>query len=259
MSKVLEFIKMRIILGLKENKEYKANLFSIFLTDIMYLITSIFFYLILQDLIGDEILNWSAFDFMLYGFLVYLSFKFIRMLSFSSLPRFLILGKLNVILTKPITPFLFLSTQGFRGFRFVSISYLFLIILSLIFYNNYSNIFLGILVYFYGLFYLIVLYNFLYSLSFVTKSISWIFNIYTPITMMTRNYTPKLFTNFSWNLFFNLQPIAICGYYTIEVLKGNFLFFSNNYFLYSLIILFILIFFIYLLWKIGLKKYEAFG
>jgi hypothetical protein len=88
---------------------------------------------------------------------------------------------------------------------------------------------------------------------------SWLFRVgIFEVDKIGRQFTPKLFENyFTLNIFY-LLPSGIGGYVLVEILNGNLEIIYENI-LFIFISIFFLILGIYVMWKIGLKKYEAFG
>ena len=75
---------------------------------------------------------------------------------------------------------------------------------------------------------------------------------------ITRKFTPKVFDNLSISYIFYLTPVAVTSYFTIEILNNRF----EQYLFYFPFMVLTSLFFIigiYILWKKGLEKYEAFG
>ncbi len=255
MANYFDFILTKFSLSYKENSEYKINLWSAILANISIVFVFILFFEVLSSLISN-ILNWTRYDFILYSILILTGSKIYFIICIRKFNRFLLNGDLNTILTKPINPLFHQFFNNLRGPILIIFPILILIILILIFLGNYSNFLLAFLSFFLGFILLSLILSIAESLAFFMKNNFFIINLVQNINQSSRSFTPKLFENFS--ILFYFLPYSLIGFFTIEILNGKVIFFLN----YLIIFLeLILIFFILLLiiWKIGLKKYEAFG
>lgn len=110
----LNIFKERIKIALKENKEYKAQLYGLLFFDlVLFLVYSLFYY-VYGGFVND-ILNWSKFDFLMFLILIQIASKFRWAFSLTNFTTFLIKGNLNNYLTKPLNPFYILSMNAITG------------------------------------------------------------------------------------------------------------------------------------------------
>lgn len=254
----LDYIKTKISLAIVENKEYKANFYSVLLIDIVITIVYVFFYQILGELIFG-IIGWELKDYIMFWIAIMIPSKSRYIFSLLLFKGIILSGKLNNYLTKPIKPFLLAGFDITSGAAVISTFIFFIIYWFLVFYNSYNYVIYGFLVLLLGTLSYISLINFFLSFLFFSKGIDVIFNLFhNEIIFLNEKFTPKLFDKSFFSSFFYLLPSAIYGYFVIEVLKGNFeLFLFYLPFFIGSIIFMILITII--LWHYGLKKYEAFG
>ena len=243
--------------GLKENKEYKINFWSLILFDIALIISYMTFYLIYSNLVSD-LIGWENFDFLFYFILLGIISKIKHIFGNKYLVSDIRSGDLNNYLTKPVNIYFFSNIiKTVNGLSFTILIFIFLIIPFLFFYDFTFNTFLlFIFVLLFSCIFEFVFSNFLFSFSFLTKS-DFIWQLIQKIRNDVEIPTPKIFDNkFEFN-FFMLIPSLIGSFWLVEILKGNF--YVLNYFIYAVILLLLFCLGTYINWKIGLKNYEAFS
>lgn len=255
MKNNLTFIIEKFKLALKENSEYKINLWSAFIINIVVIIILILFFSIFKNLAGD-ILNWNSYDFLIYTLLILTGSKSHFIFSIRRMKQLLLFGTLNQILSKPINPFIFASVNSLKGPVLIIFPILFISTLILIYFADYSNYLLFLSSFCFGFIIYSLTISFLESFAFFIKENSFLNLFYQESNRSVRLYTPKLFESFSKGFYF--FPYALVAYFPLQILKGEVdLFFELLP--YFFILFFVLIIAIYFIWKIGLKKYEAFG
>jgi ABC-type uncharacterized transport system permease subunit len=254
-QKYFEIFFTKVIIALKENKEYKANLWNALITNVVSFLVILLFFSALSPLLG-EILGWTFRDYILYISMLLLLGKVHMVFTLKFLQRVLLNGDFNTILLKPVNSFFYFSTQ-FKGVVLVTFSIFLLINLFLIFlYYNFSFIFL-----FYFLFsiiYVPLFFSFFISTAFFMKENSMFVNIPRQLNNRIKEFTPRSFENYSFGFLLYILPSGASAFILIEILRGNFIY--SNIILKIIFPSFLLIVLgIYVMWKIGLKKYEAFG
>ncbi len=257
-QKYLDIFLTKCSLASKENKEYKANLWAVFLFDISVFVVFMFFFSIYGKLIGN-ILDWNQYDYFIYFMSLLAIGKSLSFFILRFFARDLITGELNIYLTKPISSYFMLSLKRINGATVLTTPIVYFILLIGIIYGNYSNYFLSFILYIFGLIYYLVFYNFIKSTAFFVKNNDFLietFNI--KLNFSIEEYTPKLFEKSLFRFIAFLLPSAIYGFCLMELLKGRATDFLI-YIPYIMISFFIMFFGIILLWHYGLKKYEAFG
>ncbi len=240
--------------ALKQNKEYKANLWSALLINLVYILVMISFYLAFFPLISS-ISNWNEVDYLMFIFILLLLGKFVIVFSVKRLNRDLLEGKLNIVLSKPINPFFYFSTR-FNGAVLVVSSLVFLSFLFLLFYFYQFN-FIFLFYFIFSAIYQIIFVTFFISTAFFIKNNFFLVDISSKINNRIKEFTPNSFRDNLFLKFIYIFPSALGSFILVNILKGNYLFFK-----YFEVILSSFIFFIlgtYLLWYYGLKKYEAYG
>lgn len=251
----LNFAKEIYIQAFKQLKEYPVNFWSLLYFDIIISVVYLFFYVIMQD-ITFIFLNWTYFDFIVFYLSISLITKATYFFQIRAFNLKLLGGDLNVWRTKPINTFLATSLQNkdsgiYTTFIFVPI------ILFFILWGDFQNYLLAFFILLFSLLYYIVFLDFFESIAFIIKENNFLIRMSKDIHYLNEKYTPKVFEN-SFLFFLYFLPTALFGYFFIEVLNGR----TGDFFNYFIGILTTFLFFIlglYLLWKYGLKRYEAFG
>ncbi|MBN2838000.1 MAG: hypothetical protein JXM74_04525, partial [Fusobacteriaceae bacterium] len=157
----------KYIMCLKENKEYKVNLYSALMFDfvtlfVFYLFLSVF----IGSLAGDILVGWRKYDYILYYFLLLHAGKGVRFFFLQGFSRNLLNGVMNIYLSKPVNPYFFSAIQTYRGANALTYPLLLMIIICMIFMFDYTNYILGFFMMFFGLVYYITFYNLFASLAF---------------------------------------------------------------------------------------------
>lgn len=259
-NKNLEFIKENIKIGFKEFTEYKADFYSsISLTLIDSFITIIF--ILLFD---------SLFSTFNLSFVEALFFIFLKQAGLDSFWCFqkgrlrvfkvTTLGIFNSYLTKPINIFLFYMFKGIKV-RWIIISliyFVFLIILIIKYNLNFIHfLFVSIpSIVIFGYLMISIIY-FFESLGFFKFEIQG--NKIGLFNVSLSSYPPTLYEQFNYKLIFFFFPLVLFGVSTLYYFNRI----SIEYFATTLLISsFLAILFnvlTYYIWKIGIKRYEAFG
>jgi len=169
-KKNLNFILAKIIIGLKENKEYKINLYSAIIVNLVVVLIYLIFFMIFNKNF-PEVLNFTRYDFLVYGFLILSGSKIYHIFVLKYFSKKLLRGDLNLILTKPINPFLFSIFSSFRGPVIIVFPMLLLITLLLIYFGDYSiiNYIPAILFFIFSCIYYMIFFNIFESLAFFIK------------------------------------------------------------------------------------------
>lgn len=256
--KHVEIFFIKCIISLKENKEYKTQLWFVILFDTILFFMMMIFYIVYGNLVF-EFLEWSSYDFMVFFLIQLLTAKVLWLHFLRYFSTRLVRGDLNQVLVKPVNSYFFTNTLQINGANIVTGIVLFFIIVFFLIFGHYNNILLASLIWLIGTIFYIVYYNFFASLAFFMKSSDYILDMAnSKLNFVVEEYTPKLFLNsgFRWIAF--LLPGSFYGFFTIEALKGRF---DLLFKFLPFILLFwtVLTLFLVIAWKIGLKRYEAYG
>ena len=249
----------KLILSLKSLKEYKANFYMMILSDIGSVFTGIIFFMVFLDLTEGFIFDWQRYDFILFSVIAPFSGKLTRLFSLMKLKTLLLRGTLNSFLTKPISVFIQCSMTTLTGGRGVSAMIMAFVGIVLILNGNYTNHLLAFCVWLFGYIYMTTLYTFFATLTFFFKGLPEENHIFATLNTISVRYTPRTFkASDSLYLIITLLPVSTITYFVVETLRGNF-----NLFLvilpYVVISLFVFMILDIILWRKGMRRYEAFG
>lgn len=252
----ISFVIARFKLAFKENSEYKVNLYSAIAINMMMIFVALLFFSVYINFSG-VILNWNYTDFILYSFIVLAGSKTYHIFAIKHFKTQLLRGHLNNGLIRPVNVYIFHSLFYLMGPVLIIFPFLILVIATMIIYYSYVNVILFVLFFLFTLIYCSFFYSFFSSLAFFIKENDFLVTLSINTNHTVEIYTPKMFQTLS-TIFIYLFPSALFGYVSIEILKGttDLLFSLVPYILASFLFLTISIYFI---WKIGLKKYEAFN
>jgi hypothetical protein len=172
----------------------------------------------------------------------------------------LVSGKLNTILTRPVSSYYFLSISNLRGSVIpFTIAYSILTILLVILNKEYSHYILAFFSVTIGFLVQVQLLNMIFSMSFFIKESGFLFKLYYHnLNLAVETYTPKFFEKTSFSFVMNMFPVAFICYFFVEILNGrtqDFWYYLPFFVLFGISCCII----IKILWYYGLRKYEAFG
>ena len=114
MNNTFVVYKTLVVRALMEIKEYPSNLWAGFIANSVQILVDLLFYSIIVKL-SFEILGWSFYDFSLFFFMAFFTSLFLRFFWIRNLSSFLLSGHLNILLTKPISSYFYISVSSLRG------------------------------------------------------------------------------------------------------------------------------------------------
>ncbi len=242
--------------------EFKTNLYNLILIELFLAIAFVSFSFIFSENFGD-IIGWNFIDFLLLYYIVQLAndisgfFVYNKGLSYK-----LKEGSLNTYLSKPGNVFLN-YILGFSFNTIIPVTIYSLIVTFLLFYIKITLFSLFILVLFF-IFLLVILvlwYHFLSSFAFYFLKLGEVLLsiFYFSISDMAQSYPFQFFSKLKIKLFLLLIPTFIVSSIIIPILRGSEIYNLKLQILFFIIFFLISFFGLIINWKIGLKKYEAFG
>jgi ABC-2 type transport system permease protein len=262
MGRYKEYLKESIKIQLKQIKEYKANFyFSTFLT-LFYTAIMIIFLNVVYGQFND-MLNWSFNEY--YFFVVFSAMVVMPCAPFyfnQILNRFLLWGIITIYSTRPLnTAFQYYVNTINLVFAVPMIYYAIALIYFFLYMEKFLLIkFLFVLVFslFGGLF-IILLYRTIDALAFFMKGNLTLSSFFQQTTGTFNRFPVTMFDGWIKTLAFILPNVYFNAYAT-EIYFGK-ISYLQALDLFYIMITFIIILTttIFFLWKIGLKKYEAFG
>ena len=203
-------------------------------------------------------LNWTLIE---YSYFICL-FEIVSRFAFrilKPLHRYLLDGRFNKYLVRPVNVFIQHNFEEIYFYELIDIILNLILLGILLFIDNNLN-FLNF--YFILFLFLTMLGQFLFwilfeSISFIAIGIKNAIDIQLfEINGILKTFPTQFFLNSNLK-FLLIFPNAFVSLTLVEILKGSLV--KSIYLVYLLIIIFVLILLIYINWKIGLKKYEAFG
>lgn len=237
--------------------EYKANLYAVLFFDTIVTIVFGFFFFIFGEFVF-EILGWVERDFIFYFILLLVAAKCKWFFSLMNFSQRLLLGELNLVLTKPVNSFFFECMRNMTGATVVTIPLAFICFLGCCFYFKVSwfLVLSSILVLMLGVIFEIIWVNFFESFAFFVKRNEFLVFLYFRLIFFNEKYTPKIMESVSkWSY---LLSTSIYGYFVIEILNDRFdVFFNFLPWIFGVGV--VVGFLTYFMWVIGLKRYEAYG
>lgn len=254
MNRELDVIYTKFKLGLLENKEYKINLLMVLLFDVSILLASFVLLIILEQISG--ITSWGVLEFSMFLAFALLNGKINFAITFRDFKQILLSGDFNNYVNKPISPFIFLVTERFNGANLLSGIVIVLpvtIVLSIFF----EFTLLGWLLFIIGVVHCTLLFWFIEIIAFFLKDNSFIAVPIKRATWFFEEYVPLFLQNTSFFKFIGVIPSVIFAFLAVDVMRGNF----EYLFLLiaSTISIPVLILVCIIMWRGGIKKYEAYG
>lgn len=245
-----------IIIGIKESLEYKANTIALLFVMLFNFIIFISLFSITNNLFLQR-LNWNLIDFSMFILLSYFCNRFYYIFDARYLFKRLLLGELNVALTKPINPFIYQNLKMINGQDLIVLPFILIPISILLTYYN-TNFFIFLILLILMVLYNIVVSQFTGSIGFFSKMFPYTIHMFDKQMFNTvRTFTPKVFEfSFAKNIIYVLY-FSLMGFGLVEFLLQRE--YIVEYFYYSFFIIIVLSSITFLNWKYGLKRYEAFG
>ena len=254
----LHTLKEGIIIGFKSILQYRVNFYSSLLVYHMDIIASIFLlYVFTQVAYIDFPLTMIIF-FILIRLLWTSFFTSMTKTSFSLFPT-LTKGEMNIFLTRPSPPYLLYLARGYRTRWLIISGYTFILFSLFILYNELSYLkFLGVLctsiIFSYSYFSIYQLFDSL-SFFYIKPNTQ---NLYRTNRQLA-SYPPTFYEQFNYRFIFFLFPMVLHGVATLYYFGELSLLYYIIVLSIALIVSLIINFSTYIMWKYGLKKYEAFG
>lgn len=254
--KSLNVIIQGLIIGVKESLEYKANTLALLFVMAFNFIILLGVFMITSNIFLQQ-LQWTLIDFTMFILLSYFCNRFYYLFDVRYLFKRLLLGELNVALTKPTNPFIFQNLKMINGQDIIVLPVLIIPVLALLFTYEF-NILMFIFFFVLMCIYNIIFAQFTGSLGFFSKMLPLTLHSFDKQFLNTiRVFTPKVFEfslarNIIYVLYFSLM-----GFGLVELLLQRE--YIIQYFYYSILVMGVLSGITYLNWKFGLKQYEAYG
>ncbi|MCH8519161.1 MAG: ABC-2 family transporter protein [Nanoarchaeota archaeon] len=258
--KNFQIIKENIIIGFKQAFEYKANLYSSLIAAITDTFLSIFIFLIFIEL--TESFSMSINEIIFFILIKQTGLDFFWALQKGKYKVFNMVtkGDFNLLLTRPVNIFILYTFREFKA-RWLIISILYFVVLFLFVLVIGEDIFKFLFVALFSILcYGYLLISIIYGAeSFGFFKINVKGNQIGGLNLTLAGFPPTIFEQFTYRFFLFLFPLILFGVSTFYYFGRI----SLDYFLFSILIAIVLsiVFNLatYIMWKIGLKKYEAFG
>jgi ABC-type uncharacterized transport system permease subunit len=213
-----------------------------------------------MNLTNNTFLDWTIKDFIIYYFITKFTLRFGNLFHFKNFPIILTSGHLNQYLVRPISSYFCLSIENLRSGKIVITTFFFLILMIIFFIFPLENFGFAILLWTWGFTGSYLFINFTEIISFYFVKGFGLRELKSKTNDITRTFT---FASFEQNkilstIIFIFLPQALYSFLTYEILRGNLQYFFN-YINYIILYTIIMIIINCIMWKQGLKKYEAFG
>lgn len=262
MNKNLTIFKSGFLIKLKTIREYPLNFIFGFLTNITYVLILIFSYSILQSNFTN-IFYWNYKEYIFFIFLLEI-FLHLFISWFRNFRNVYLSGEINSYLTKPINTVLHYVINNFKIHEvLIGLLYFILFTLYVIFFID-NFYFIRFLITFLfsiiGGIFLIVINSTMEFIVFFTKSNKFTkklyYNLYNSYTHYPINFfDSKIIKGIGLIIPMSFYAVIATDFY-FNYINLKDLFF---YFIILIILIFIFSIISILLWKYGMKKYEAYG
>jgi ABC-type uncharacterized transport system permease subunit len=259
----LDFFKKNFEIMWKLTVEYKTN-FYMNLFEVFILSSIAFFSYFLIGGVFENFISWTLGDYVFFSFLIYICFIFGGFFSWGKrLDWQLLKGDFNIFLTKPLNPFIFYIFLNLSGWALISFfGRIFFIFLTIYLFDiKLYNLGLAFLVFMLISINFLLVFQFLEALSFFGKKLSEIFGgmFYWDIFNINMNYPEIFFRESKLKYVLIFFSSFFVGSLLLPILR-NYEIWNFWFQIYFLVIFnLILIILLFIMWKFGLKRYEAFG
>lgn len=262
MNKNIDFIVTSLKIKFTILTEYRSNLYSGILGNTIFMSVLFFTYNILQNNF-QEVFYWTFEEYLLFAIFLEI-FLFIFSPWFRHLSQTLLKGDLNKYLTRPLNPFLQYSFDDLSVLAILySNLYVFLGIIYFIFivpeFYFIKFIFILLMATFGGIF-LTSMDCLINNLAFFMKKNDFIKDIKISSENLFSQYPASFFKTNKLRIFSLFIPLVYYASFVTDFYFGYINFDSFlQYFGVLLLLIGISSYLAYLLWKNGMKRYEAFG
>ena len=257
----INFIKECLIISLRKIVEYKVQFYSGVISSISFLFISIFSLLVFRENFGFLNLNLNVILFfvLFYQLIISIFLIFYRG-SKSSLFILLVRGDINNYLTKPIVVLVQFIFKNIKIRWLINSIFYFIVILIFLYFQDlsFSKFFLIFFLSLIICYFFIVSMLFVDSLSFYCNMTPFL-NFFMEANLGMGRFPPIFFDKFEYKNFLFLLPLSLVVFptlYYFDLIGSNYLFWIL---IICLILSIILTFLTLVVWKKGLKRYEAFG
>lgn len=261
--KYFEFTIISILIKLKRLVEYRGNMYFSIFTSFVAIVTLSAFLLVFKDNFS-EIFYWSKYEILFFSFYAY-SIAFISSILAGGerLREYLLTGKFNVFLYRPINIFYQYLMEGVKPRAIINVIFYGSFVVFLFFFYLELNLKRLLLSFIFTIFTII------FSIIFMKTFDSFAFFMKDSVNYhdLAVNFS-NFFLLFPFSFFKNFKFIYLVYifptiYYGSSVTDFLFGYSSFQDLIHMFYILLFLIFFssliLYFIWKIGIKNYEAYG
>lgn len=262
LKKNIEYFYEWFKIDMKQNWEYKTNMIFSTMITITNTIVTLFVLIVLKNQLGDEFL-WGMEEFIFFSLQIFFISVFGGIFSYSKkLKKYLIEGKLNEYLIRPLSTQLqyFFQTSRTRRF-YVAILYF----IALVYYVfslkvNFVKFCIVFILSLVGITAFLVIIFFIDSWAFFVKESYTLLSIYKNTYSFFRVYPFSFFEDLRYASVLLIFPVTFYGSILTDYLFGYKTINDVVGYLYYIIAI-IIVFSIgtYINWHFGLKKYEAYG
>jgi ABC-type uncharacterized transport system permease subunit len=257
MIRYLNYIKENLRIMFIHLKEYKANLYSAIFLQIIFIASQILFFYVFATNFGDTI-GWNFEHFLIFMFIFDMVWCIAGIVVWKyEISQFLLNGEMNSLLVKPVPVALqyYFSKMNSSAITF-AFSNLILITIAMIYYGipfSINYILISLLM----VFALFMVAKIVDGAGLIKpKAENFFGEILTYRNWDLQQNPAPLFKNFKYKNILLIYPAYTFGLLFLSLVEGKDI---TNYILYLIAFILVTYFVGKTLWKIGLKKYEAYG
>lgn len=260
MGRYAQFVLSNSLLNLKQILEYKANLFFSLAISLIYMLVHLLFVLLFKDQF-TVLFDWDLSKILFFIFISQFAFQFAAAFYFhSNLQQEILSGKLNLYLTRPLNTFVqYFFMSGSLRPLFAALMHFFLLCgLIVVYHIPLTYFFPAFMFLITSILFTIIFMRCIEAFSFVFKADrSIIKQIVADVTITVHTFPATIFEGTLKKLLLFLPQVYYSAYVT-TIFFGD----LSNYAMLletQVILMSILALVTVILWKVGLKRYEAYG
>ncbi len=258
-SRYLDFFKVNLFIMFQTMKEYKANLYSVFLIQIVFISISYFTSFIIASNFG-QVIGWNFLDFLVYQVLIRIIYQFSGIFLWGkSISHSIINAQFNNHLVMPLNIKLkyYFNNLSSSGYIYILFSLCELLILLIFFYQREINYLILLTTLLFLIVYHFLIHQSLETMGFHYKKLDHqLLRLYYPLTNILSSYPINYFQFFSFRNLLIFIPHSILVFFIFPSSITISLF---TFYVILIVVSFLLVLILIINWKIGLKKYEAYG
>lgn len=259
----LDYFRENIIIAWKTLLEYKLNFLFGFIEHLLYILSHLFLFFVLIENFGSE-LGWDMYDFFIFFVLTEISYIIAGFFIWKDwLYIYLKNGDFNTFLFRPQNPYIAFIFSMLNEYAILLLIIDVFLYSAIIFYFQIElvNLALGSIIFFLITILYITNIEMIRSFDFIAKNIvpTTLWPAFINVNEMFKKFPYNFFQTSFLKYIILFIPNVLVASLLMPILRGKEIFLPSIQISLIISLIFIYIIIIKIIWRYGLKRYEAFG